>query len=202
MNKIENYIERLSDEYRKDLSGKYNEAIFKNIYNRMTDNLPVEVGQETLTNGIETYEHLSKTFKMPLKISGTFIREGKPKNRFYRGSEIEIGIQRTQGILPIPIYNDHKEMDPDMKIKSTGNIIGAITKVHYNAETKSGLYEGHINDEKNARNVFDGVVKEISATIVGKNIYSEHGVEGTTLTFTEISLVNQGSELNNTLEVV
>ncbi len=169
---------------------KLNEFLYlnriNNIYSQNTFN------QETFKFTVESGESLSSEFKLPLKVKGTFLKEGKPKNRYY-------SIETLKGIpgntkLPIPFHYDHKD-------KEVGTIVGAVTDLKI--EGNKGRYFGHVNDEKTARNILDRVITEISVTIFSTPIKNEiYEVEGINAHLTEISFVKDGAEEANTLEIV
>ena len=80
--------------------------------------------------------------------------------------------------------------------------IGAIDKLIWDAERQIVMYEGHINDETQARNILDGVVNEVSVTSEAVNLtHPLYGVIATQLAFVELSLVEDGAYLQNTLKV-
>jgi len=146
---------------------------------------------EIIFNEINNLEQLAKKLVLPLKIKGTFLKVGRPLARFYSEEEIKKGIQNTT--VPFPIHNDHRD-------KETSTMVGTITKIFWDDKEKVAKYVGHINDETSARNVLDGIVNQISATINSVKVFDpEEGLVGKDLSFSEISLVILGAEESNTL---
>ena len=65
------------------------------------------------------------------------------------------------------------------------------------------MYEGHINDETQARNVLDSVVTDVSATIDSIEEYDAlYGIVGRQPEYKELSLVVKGAFTGNTIEAV
>lgn len=132
-------------------------------------------------------------FTMPLKVRGTFLREGRPQRKFYPATELELAAANPVN-QSFPLMLDHKD-------KEAGKVIGMVDKIKYNAETKALDWWGHINDETFARNVLDRAIKEVSATIMSIEDYDdEFGLVGRDLTFNELSLVMKGAVENNSIE--
>ncbi len=151
-----------------------------------------EANYETFVFPIQSSESLSKNFKLPLNIQGTFLRPGKPKERYYSLSTLQEVPNKTK--LPIPFHHDHKD-------KESSSVVGAVTKL--SVEGGVGRYFGHVNDETTARNILDKVINEISVTIFSTPIKRlEYETEGIDAYLTEISFVKSGAEEGNTLEVV
>jgi len=156
---------------------------------------------ETVEASMSSPEELSGKLVLPLKVKGVFLTEGRPKARYYSADELAKAVRNPVN-KRFPIMLDHKR-------KGVSEIIGAVTKLEFdeNIKTLNGnkpgiRWWGHINDETFARNVLDGLVKEVSVTVdSGRLDYTENGLEGFDLTFVELSLVREGAEPSNYIEV-
>jgi len=150
--------------------------------------------EEKVTSQVTCAEQLSKELKLPLKVRGVFLTEGKPKNRYYKGEDLEIAATNPVNST-FPLMVDHKDKEVD-------KIIGKVKEIWYDESVGGLRWKGHVNDEKQARNVIDGLVTEVSATIYSNSHYDEvHGVVWKNLVFAELSLVMKGSEPNNSIEI-
>jgi len=151
---------------------------------------------EKLSVEVESAESLSKDFKLPLKVKGIFLTEGKPKNKYYTKESLKAAVSNVLN-KTFPMCLDHKD-------KEVGSIVGKVDKIEYDDSIKGIRYYGHINSETVARNILDGVIKDVSATIYSSDEYNkELGImTANNLTFTELSLVLNGAEKNNSIEPV
>lgn len=151
---------------------------------------------ETFTVNIECAEQLEKgsKLKLPLKVRGVFLTEGRPKAKYYSREELEKSADNPVN-SSFPLMLDHKDNE-------AGKVIGLVDNIKYNPSLKGLQWWGHINDETFARNVLDGAIKEVSATIYSTSEHVENlGLVGKDLTFKELSLVIKGAEPNNYIEV-
>jgi hypothetical protein len=160
------------------------------------------VTKEKITTELMTAERLSKTkdFRMPLLVGGKMIGEGRPLKRYYTAEEL-----KKSTFNPInssfPILYDHKTNPQGYVLKVEG-IIGKVDRIYYDASIKTIRWEGHINDETMARNVWDNLISEVSATILSYKGYSEkYGEVGLDLTYTELSLCGEGLYHGTSIEV-
>ena len=149
---------------------------------------------EKLSVKIETSESLEKVFKLPLKVRGVFLTEGRPKRKYYPAEELKKAVDNPVN-SKFPLMLDHEDT-------KAGKVIGLVDKISYDEQLRGIRWWGHINDETFARNVSDGAIKEVSATIYSVEEYDETlGVVGRDLAFKELSLVLAGAEPNNLIEV-
>jgi len=149
---------------------------------------------EKLKSDIDCSESLSVDFSLPLKVRGVFLIEGKPKARYYRAEDLKMATENPiNGSFPLML--DHKDTEVSM-------IVGKVTKIWYDDSIKGIRWKGHINDETHARNVMDGSIKEVSATIYSSAEYDEEvGVAWKDLVFKELSLVRDGAVEGNYIEL-
>jgi len=149
---------------------------------------------EHLSCEIISAEQLSSGLKLPLKVKGTFLSEGRPKAKFYTAEELNKSVTNALNNT-FPLMLDHKDTE-------VGKIIGKVDRIEYNASTKSLLWWGHINDETQARNVLDGTVTDVSATIYSVSAYDDmHGLIAKDLVFKELSLVMDGADKANSINL-
>jgi hypothetical protein len=149
---------------------------------------------ESLGAKIEVAEKLSVGLILPLKVRGIFLTEGRPAKRFYSSIELRKAVNNPIN-QKFPIMLDHRDNE-------VSAMVGAVDKLEYDPVIKGIRYWGHINDETFARNVMDGVITDVSATIFAKDVYDASlGKIGTDLTFKELSLVVNGAEPMNLIEV-
>jgi len=149
---------------------------------------------EKLSVKIETSESLEKVFKLPLKVRGVFLTEGRPKRKYYPAEELKKAVDNPVN-AKFALMLDHEDT-------KAGKVIGMVDKISYDEQIRGIRWWGHINDETFARNVSDGAIKEVSATIYSVEEYDETlGVVGRDLAFKELSLVLAGAEPNNLIEV-
>ena len=189
INKIEKYMRLLRFQYT-DLEKLSRLNIIKDYY----DTIDSDANTETLRVKIESAEALSKDLVLPLKVRGIFLTEGRPKVKYYSAKELEKSVHNPVN-KTFPLMLDHKD-------REAGKIIGKVTQITYDPTIKGIRWWGHINSETFARNILDGTISEVSATIYSVSEFTEaNGLEGTNLTFKELSLVMEGAEPNNYIEV-
>jgi len=150
---------------------------------------------ERLSTPMECSEQLDiNALKLPLKVRGVFLTEGRPKKKYYSSKELEKSTKNPIN-QKFPMMLDHKDNE-------VGQIIGAVDKIWYDKSIKGIRWSGHINDETFARNVLDGIITDVSATIFSVSDYDNaNGLVGIDLSFKELSLVMKGAEKNNSIEV-
>lgn len=144
---------------------------------------------------VQSAEQFGKNLKLPLKVKGVFLFEGKPAGVYYPAEELEKAARDPRN-ANFPLMLDHKDDE-------VGQIVGKVNKIQYNSVTKGIEWWGHVNDETQARNIIDGLVTEVSVTVYSaeKRIDKELGPIGINLLFTELSLVMEGSVKGNKIEV-
>lgn len=187
--KIDNYLRLMRFKY-SDLEKLSRLHILEDYYNTKRE----ETSIEKLSVKIESAEQLaSGNLILPLKVRGVFLTEGRPLAKFYSTDELEKATQNPVN-QAFPLMLDHKDNE-------AGKVIGMVDKIKYSYDDKGIKWWGHINDETFARNVMDGAIKEVSATIYSASEHDEvHGLIGVDLTFKELSLVMKGAEPNNYIE--
>ena len=137
---------------------------------------------EVLISPIIAAEKLSKDLTLPLRVKGVFLFSGRPKEKYYSIEELKKSVNNPEN-NSFPLMLDHKDNE-------VGQIIGLVDNISYDNNIKGLKWFGHINSETFARNVFDGSIKYVSATVFSEPVYTtEHGLTGTELTFKELSLV-------------
>ena len=150
--------------------------------------------EEILKSQVICAEQLSKELKLPLKVRGIFLTEGKPKARYYRAEDLKKASENPMN-ASFPLMLDHKEQE-------VAKIVGKVDQIWYDEEIKGLRWKGHVNDETQALNIVDGMVSEVSATIYSTSDYDETlGVVWKDLAFSELSLVRAGSEPKNMIEL-
>lgn len=149
--------------------------------------------EEKVIFKIDYAEQLSSDFKLPLKVRGIFLKEGRPKKKYYTKEQMKLSVENSLN-SSFPFCLDHKDAE-------VGKIVGKVDRIEYDDTIDVLRFYGHINSELYARNILDGVIKEVSATIYSDSEYtSEYGLVATDLIFKELSLVWEGSVKGNTLE--
>jgi len=149
--------------------------------------------EEKLSASIETAEMLGKDLVLPLKVRGVFLTEGRPRRKFYKAEELQKSTDNPIN-KRFPLMVDHRD-------KEAGKVIGMVDRIEYDPQIKGVRWYGHINDETFARNVMDGAITQVSATIFSAEEFDpELGVVGTDLTYKELSLVMEGAEKYNSIE--
>lgn len=189
-------IEKL-DAYRSLLRYQYNSyeklvrlKVLEDYYN--SENLKYE--GEKLNSTIDSAESLSKDLSLPLKVKGVFLTEGKPKLKYYPSEEL---MKSTKNPInnSFPLMLDHRDNEASV-------VIGKVDRIEYDDSIKGIRWWGHINDETFARNVLDNIITQVSVTVYSSNEISEKfGKIGKDLIFKELSLVMNGAEPNNKIEV-
>jgi hypothetical protein len=196
MNKTEEVLNRL-DKYLSLVRYQYTTQEKLSRLNILTDYYKTKSNEssiEKLSTKFEISEQLGKDLKLPLKVRGVFLTEGRPQRKYYPAEEL---MKATENSLNanFPLMLDHKD-------KEAGKVIGMVDKIRYDEQLRGIRWWGHINDETFARNVMDKAIKEVSATIYSVEEYDENlGIVGRDLTFKELSLVLSGAEPNNYVEV-
>ena len=197
MNRTKEVLNRL-DDYQRLMRFKYTEleklsrlTILSDYYNTQEK----KASTETFTANIECAEILGKgEFVLPLKVRGVFLTEGRPKAKYYTKEELQKAANNPVN-NNFPLMLDHKDNE-------AGKVIGIVDKIKYDASINGLRWWGHINDETFARNVLDGAIKDVSATIFSTSEHDEQlGLVGRDLTFKELSLVIKGAEPQNYIEV-
>jgi len=165
--------------------------ILNDYYSTRMENSTIEKFNVT----IESAEQLAGgKLIMPLKIRGVFLTEGRPLAKYYTSEELSKSAENPIN-QSFPLMLDHKD-------KEAGKVIGMVDNIEFSSSIVGIKYWGHVNDETFARNILDGAIKEVSATIFSTSDHStEHGLIGKDLTFKELSLVMKGAEPNNYIEV-
>jgi len=188
--KLDNYLKLIRYKYT-ELEKLSRLQILNDYYNSKKN----EIGSEKLSSIVECGEQLKKgAFKLPLKVKGVFLTEGRPLAKFYTSEELEKSVVNPLN-NSFPLMLDHKDTE-------AGKIIGQVTQIEYDDSIKGIRWWGHINSDTFARNVLDGSIKEVSATIYSIADYDELlGLVGKDLTYKELSLVMQGQEPNNSIMV-
>ena len=157
---------------------------------------------EVIICKFEMEERLSKKLVLPLKVRGVFLTEGRPKRKYYHRDELQSAINNPLN-QRFPLMLDHRD-------REASKVVGMVDKIEYaeNIMTPKGVtaagikWWGHINDETFARNVMDSAIKEVSVTVVSSEEFSEEfGVIGKNLVFKELSLVMDGADAYNYVEV-
>ncbi len=151
---------------------------------------------ETLSITFKTPEALSldKKLSLPLKIKGKMLGIGRHKKKYYTEEDLKWSVNFHKS-RKFPVKLDHRNTE-------IASMVGAIDKVFWDEENKVVRYEGHINDETQARNIIDGLVTSVSATIMSVPENNDLlGIVGRQPEYTELSLVVGGSFKDNSLEI-
>lgn len=166
------------------------------LQNYYTLNNEVSSEEKVTLVTVETAEQLSKEFKLPLKVKGVFLTEGRPKKKYYTAEQLRMSADNPVN-RKFPMQLDHRDAE-------VSSIIGMVDRIYYDNSIKGLRYEAHINDENMARNVWDGIISQVSATIFSTDKYDEKlgMLVATDLTFKELSLVQTGAESYNSIEPV
>ena len=159
-----------------------------------------QTNNETYTNevvafkNVEFAEQLSGALKLPLKVKGVFLSEGRPRRKFYTAEELKKSAYNPVNQC-FPLCLDHKDKEAD-------KIIGMVDKIEYDPAIRALRWYGHINSEVHAMNVIDKAIKQVSATIFAAEEYDQTlGIVGKDLTFKELSLVWEGADPMNSITV-
>ena len=197
MEKTEKVITRI-DTYLRLLQYKYTELEKLSrleVLNDYYKSKNINADFEQLQCKMECAEQLKKKkFSLPLKVRGVFLTEGRPAMKFYSKEEIIKAVDNPIN-QTFPLMLDHCDNE-------AGKIIGGVDKISYDEQLKGIRWWGHVNNETFARNVLDGLIKEVSATIYSASEYTESfGLIGKDLIFKELSLVIKGAEPKNNIQV-
>jgi len=129
---------------------------------------------------------------IPYPVKGYFLSEGRPKRRFYPAEELEKAVKNPKN-KTFRLILDHFG-------DKASAVVGKVSDIYYDKETKKIGWSGHINDLLTARNVDDKVLTEVSATIYGEEYYDEiNGLSCKNLEFDELSIVIKGSDPSNSI---
>ena len=197
MNKTEQVIDRASDylrlmRYNYTAQEKLSRLSILNDYYSTIKTTP---NSEKFTITVECAEQLSSgNLKLPLKVRGVFLSEGRPKAKFYTKDELKRAVDNPIN-HSFPMALDHKDTEVE-------KIIGVVDKITYDDAISAIRWYGHINSELYARNVIDGAIKEVSVTVYSVSQYDNKlGLVGKDLTFKELSLVWKGQDPKNSIEL-
>jgi hypothetical protein len=146
---------------------------------------------------VKTTEELAKgsKFKLPLKIKGKMLGEGRHKIRFYNKQEL-LKATKNPANKKFPLKVDHRKDE-------VASIIGGVDDIYWDDIDNCIRYIAHINDETQARNAVDGLITDVSVNIDAINYVDEQlGLCGKDLDFLELSFVVDGAYEGNTVEVI
>lgn len=190
LTRVDNYLRLMRFKYT-DLEKLSRLHIINDYYNTKNEKASTEV----FNVKIECAEQLKDgKLVLPLKVRGVFLTEGRPKAKFYLAEELEKA-ENNPVNQKFPLMLDHQDTQAE-------KVIGMVDKIKYDESITGLRWWGHINNETFARNVLDGAISEVSATIYSTSEYTEeHGLVGRDLTFKELSLVMKGAEKNNFIQV-
>ncbi len=165
------------------------------ILNKYYATKNIKYKEEKLTSKVEMVEQLSNKLVLPLKVRGVFLVEGRHLRKFYKAEQLKKSVNN-------PI-NKNFRLAVDHRHKEAGSVIGMVDLIVYDESIKGIRWEGHINSEVHARNVLDGVITEVSATIFSAVDYDEeYGLLGIDPVYEELSLVLEGACKGNYIEPV
>jgi len=137
---------------------------------------------EKCNSTIEFAEQLSSKLKLPLKVRGVFLYEGRHLKKYYRGKDLKLSTQNVVN-SSFPLMLDHED-------SKAGKVIGMVDRIEYDDSIKGIRWFGHVNNQTHALNILDGAISEVSATIFAQPDYdSDLGLIGTSLVYGELSLV-------------
>ena len=188
LNRVDTYLSLIRYKYSTE-EKLMREKILVDYYTSI-NNKPTE---EKLSSKLESAEELEKGLKLPLKVRGVFLAEGRPKVKYYLAEELEKSADNPIN-QRFPLMLDHMDNE-------AGKVIGVVTKIEYDDSIKALRWWGHINDETFARNVIDKAITDVSATIYSTtDMDMRLGVLGRDLVFKELSLVMVGAEDKNSIE--
>lgn len=150
--------------------------------------------KEKFKSDIHFTEQLEDKFTLPLKVHGVFLSVGRPKRKYYSAEEMERAAENPLN-KGFPLMVDHRDDE-------AGKVIGRVDYIKYNPNKEVLEWYGHINDETHARNVVDGTITQVSATIYSSNSYDDtNGLSGKDLVIKELSLVIKGADPQNSIQV-
>ena len=137
--------------------------------------------EEVFSSDIHFAEQLSDKLVLPLKVKGVFLTEGRHKVKYYKREVLEAATHNPIN-ASFPLMLDHKD-------REAGSVVGRVTRIEYDDTIPGIKWWGHINNETHARNVMDGSITDVSATIYSSTDYDEElGVVADDLVFKELSL--------------
>jgi len=151
---------------------------------------------EKLGVSVKTVESLSADISLPLKVKGRMLGVGRHKNKYYTVEELKNSIELYKNSkYKIPIKVDHR-------MKEVDSTIGVVDTIYWNEVEQAVMFEGHINNENHARNIKDGAITEVSASIQSFDDYNViYGVIGCEPEYVELSVVTRGAYIGNSIEV-
>lgn len=150
--------------------------------------------EEIFVSNIHFAEQLSSELILPLKVKGVFLTEGRHKVKYYKRDVLEASTHNPIN-ASFPLMLDHKDNE-------AGSVIGRVTKIEYDDSIGGIRWWGHVNDENHARNVMDGSIKDVSATIFSSTEYDDElGVVADDLVFKELSFCMGAADSNAFVEV-
>jgi len=190
LGKLDNYLRLMRFRY-SDLEKLSRLNILEDYYNTKKEQSSIEKFHVE----IESAEQLAGgKLILPLKVRGVFLTEGRPLAKYYTAEELKKAADNPVN-QAFPLMLDHKDNE-------AGKVIGMVDKIEFSSTVNGLRYWGHINDETFARNVLDGAIKEVSATIYSASKHDNvHGLVAMDCTFKELSLVMAGAEPHNFIEV-
>ena len=190
LSRVDDYLRLMRFKY-SDLEKLSRLQILNDYYNTKKES----ASTETFNVKIECAEQLADgKLRLPLKVRGVFLTEGRPRAKFYLKEELQKA-EKNPVNQKFPLMLDHKDNE-------AGKVIGMVDKISYDDSIKGLRWWGHINDETFARNVLDGAITDVSATIYStSDTLQGFGLVGRDLTFKELSLVMKGAEPHNYIEV-
>lgn len=180
--KVDSYLTLMRFEYsaKEQLSRL---KILENYYNTLNSKSTVEI----IEGKAEIAESLSKDLVLPLKVKGVMLSEGKPKRKYYTAKEMKKAVSNPLNSR-FPLMLDHRMND-------ASSIVGVVESIEFDESLNAIVWYGKINDETFARNVIDGIITQVSATIYsGDKLDDELGIVATDLIFRELSLVVSGAD--------
>jgi len=169
---------------------KLNEQILK------INNVDQIKTQEIINATCKTPESLSlidtNMVTLPLKVIGKMLGVGRHKDKFYTAEDLQWAVDfHTEKKFPIKLDHRHTEIS---------SMVGVVDKIFWDDGEQAIMYEGHINDETQARNILDNMVTQVSATVSSiTESNEEQGVIGREPEFEELSLVVKGAYTGNTI---
>ena len=157
------------DDYLRLMRFKYTELEKLSRLNILEDYYKTQekkAGTETFTANIECAEQLAADkLILPLKVRGVFLTEGRPKAKYYTKEELEKSTKNPVN-QSFPLMLDHMDNE-------AGKVIGMVDRIMYKSSISGLQWWGHINDETFARNVLDGAITDVSATIFSVGVHSQ-----------------------------
>jgi len=183
LNRVDDYLRLMRYNYT-EMEKLSRLQILNDYYNTKK----TKANTETFSVKIECAEELAEDGKLilPLKVRGVFLTEGRPKAKYYLKEELEKSVKNPVN-QKFPLMLDHQD-------NQAGKVIGMVDKISYDENINGLRWWGHINDETFARNVMDGAITDVSATIYSTSEHLQNvGLVARDLTFKELSLVMKGA---------